>query len=1480
MFLRMPRASRSFTWLAIATAAAIAVLVLAGWILNIPLLTSVLPIWTPARPVTAVCLLLAAAALALVHGGPAGRLRRSVSSVIGAALALTGLMTVTLYFARSSGGPGAAVTATSFLSRFLAPSAMMAFLTACIITLVGCAVILLAAGGRRAAAAAHVLMFPAAAASYLVPVSDLLGVEATHAFFGVQVAFNTGLALCALSVAVFCMRPDTWLTRSLTGDRSGSVMARRILPGLLVLPIAIGWLRISGERAGVFRSETGVVLVAVTYAVCFLLLVWLAALSVNRTDVKRTEAAQALRKSEEQMRVILEATKESIWLFGTDGEILAANRTATARFGLTPADMVGKHFQDVLPAELCQSRLGRLNEVVASGQPVEFEDERAGMVFRHSFYPVPGADGRVTAVVSFSRDITERKRAEETLRESERKYRVVADNTYDFEFWLDADRRYVYVSPSCERTTGHKPEDFLADPELRFKIVHPDDRQKLKDHDHDVERSRPGTIEYRIVHRDGSIRWIGHVCQPVFDENGRFLGTRGSNRDITERKQADDALRRSRERQAILADTAAALLATGEPQKLVEELCRRVMQYLDCQLFVNFLVDEPPHRLRLNACAGVPPKKAALIEWLDFGQAICGAVAESAKPIAAEHIQTVPDPRATLVKSLGADAYCCHPLLSQGRVIGTLSFGTATRPAFSAEDRSLMKGVADLVAVAMERVRSEDALRRSEERLRLAQEGANVGVWDWDMRAGKLEWSPGLFRLFGLDPNRDTANLETWHAVMHHDDRAIAQQRLTHAIESHERLYNEYRVLLPGGKERWISAIGDTLYDEAGCPQRMSGICMDITGRKAVELELQQAKESLEDRVRERTAELIAEVEERRRAEQRLATASQYTRNLIEASLDPLVTISSEGRITDVNEATIKATGCSRVELIGTDFSEYFTEPDRARAGYRKVFAEGFVTDYPLTIRHRDGHLTDVLYNASVYLGPDGAVSGVFAAARDVTERKQAERQLAAASQYVRSLIEASLDPLVTINAEGRITDVNEATIRATGASRVELVGTDFSEYFTEPDRARSGYRRVFAEGFVTDYPLTIRRRDGHLTDVLYNASLYWDADGAVSGVFAAARDVTERRKAEAAVAAERQRLHDVLNMLPAYVVLLAPDHTVPFANRFFEERFGKSYGRRCYDYLFKRSEPCDNCESYKAMATGSPHHWEWNGPDGRDYDINDFPFTDADGSPLIMEVGLDVTERKRAERALRMAHDQLELKVAERTAELSRSNADLEQFAYVASHDLQQPLRMVASYVELLAQRYQGRLDEKADKYIGYASGGARRMQVLIDALLRYSRANAGTRPSQAVDLAVVIGRARENLALALQDTGGRVVVDTMPTVCGDEILLTQLFQNLFDNALKFRGAAPPRIHVSARKQDGRWEVAVADNGIGIEPQHRDRIFKLFQRLHRDEEYPGTGIGLAVCKKIVESHGGTIRVESEPGKGSTFIFTLPAVKA
>lgn len=382
-------------------------------------------------------------------------------------------------------------------------------------------------------------------------------------------------------------------------------------------------------------------------------------------------------------------------------------------------------------------------------------------------------------------------------------------------------------------------------------------------------------------------------------------------------------------------------------------------------------------------------------------------------------------------------------------------------------------------------------------------------------------------------------------------------------------------------------------------------------------------------------------------------------------------------------------------------------------------------------------------------LGPGQAGPQVDRMLKNLTDLTRAEESLRRAGPYTRSLIEAALDPLVTIGTDGRITDVNAATETVTGCPREALIGTDFSDYFTEPERAREGYRQVFREGSVPDYALEIRHRGGRVTPVLYNASVYRDGTGEVIGVFAAARDITEQKKAEAALSAK--------------------------------------------------------------------------------------------------------------------------------VDELARSNRELEEFAYVASHDLQEPLRMISSFTQLLSRRYRGNLDAEADEYIGYVVDGANRMQRLINDLLAYSRVGTRGGKFERTDCTAALGKALENLMGAIEESGAAIVRGPLPTLAADSLQLIQVFQNLVGNAIKFRAERPPEVRVAARKGPGGWVFSVKDNGIGIDPKYFDRIFDIFQRLHGKAEYAGSGIGLAICRRIVERHGGRIWVESAPGEGAAFLFSIPA---
>lgn len=1232
-----------------------------------------------------------------------------------------------------------------------------------------------------------------------------------------------------------------------------------------------------------------------------------------------------------------------------------------------------------------------------------------------------------------------------SLLESEERFRALADNIPNLAWMANAEGGIFWYNQQWYDYTGTTLEEMKG--WGWQKAHHPDYIDTVTEEwSASIKEGKPYDNTFPLRSKDGKYRWFLTRIMPIKDEQGNIQRWFGTNTDITEQKRANELISWNQNRNELLAEVSSRLLTSENPQDIIDDLCYKTMEFLECDVFFNYLLDEEKGCLHLNAYSGIPEEEAKRIEWLDYGVAVCGCAALESRRIISENIFETPDPRTDLVKGYGVQAYACHPLLIDGSSIGTLSFGTGSRTSFTNKELDLMKAVADQIAIAINRLISNRILKESEkaaiqarnewehtfeavpdlmvilgvnyEIIRANKAAADkfgitpekcIGLTCYEVIHGTDE--PPSFcphkRLLE-DGNEHTEEIRednlggdflvsasplydfegklngSVHVARDINERKRKEKELQRLNKAYMALSNSSQAMMlakdeleyledvcrivvedcghsmvwvgyadedeaktvrpvaySGFEEGYLETLNITWADiehgkgptgtairtgkPSACknmqadpkfepwrenaikrgyasslvlPLKMYGrvfgaltiystepdsfsedevklltklaenlayginvIRLRIS-REQAESELKEARDNLEIQVKERTLEL-------EQAYESLKFANNYNRSLIEANLDPLVTIGPNGKITDVNYSTEQVTGYSRDEIIGTDFSDYFTEPEKARDGYKEVFREGWVFDYPLEIKNKEGHVTPVLYNASVYRNEDGEVIGVFAAARDITEMKQAENEikrqvellnltqeaiivrdmdnkilfwndgavkiygwsaeeangkithslletefpvplkevdrelinkgqwggelvhtkregtqitvlsrqvlkkdekgnpvsileinsdiserkkmeeeLEFAGKYNRNLIETSLDPLVTIGPDGKITDVNGATEAVTGHARDELIGTDFSDYFTEPEKAREGYKQVFKDRWIIDYPLEIKHKKGHVTPVLYNASVYEGEFGDVIGVFAAARDITERKKAE----------------------------------------------------------------------------------------------------------------------------KMLKLKIEE----LARSNAELEQFAYVSSHDLQEPLRMIGSYLQLLQRRYYGELDDKADKYIDFAVDGAFRMQNLINDLLEFSRVTTRAREFESTDCELLLNQVLSNLEISIKESEAVISHSHLPNIMADSTQLAQVFQNLISNAIKFRSEKIPEINISAREEGDEWVFSVVDNGIGIDPKHCERIFEVFKRLHKRREYPGTGIGLSICKKIVERHGGHIWVESEQGNGSVFYFTLP----
>jgi PAS domain S-box-containing protein len=874
----------------------------------------------------------------------------------------------------------------------------------------------------------------------------------------------------------------------------------------------------------------------------------------------------------------------------------------------------------------------------STSKTIEFGDPgRYGRVYNVLHTPLRDAEGNVVGAGEVAYDVTEHVRTQEALRDSEERLALALDAAelapWGYDIVTDT------VTPSSQMCKVYGIAD--ASPlrtraDWRSFLLEEDLPTVRKAIDRADSRTGAYRVEYRVRRRsDGAVRWIASQGRLHRDAEGLPRRLVGVIADITERKQGEDALRKSEEKFELLSETASKLLATERPQEIVNELCQKVMSYLDCHAFFNYLVDEEKQCLRLNAYAGIPEEVAQEIEWLKYGVAVCGCAARDGSRIIAENIPETLDPRTDLVRSFGIKAYACHPLFARGRVIGTLSFGTRTRTRFTEDELALMKTVADQIAIAIERIQFLGELRRSREGLevevkkrtrdlnervkelnclytissvldepslavekifreivdlipsgwrfpemscaRIVSQGEeiksqNFKETSWKMSSdiivhGKPVGAVEVYYL-GEKPAGDEGPFlkeerTLIDTIATQLGEFIERKRAEEAVKLERQRFNDVLEILPAYlvlltadyhvpfanrffRERFGEAQGRRCFEYLFGRSEPCEICETYTALKTMaphewewtgpdgrnyhvfDFPFTDTDGST------LILEMGIDITERKQAEKALKVASLYTRSLIEASLDPLVTISADGKVMDVNEATELVTGVSRENLIRSDFSSYFTDPQKAKEGYEEVFSKGFVRDYSLAIRHTSGSVTDVLYNATVYKDEAGEIQGVFAAARDITERKRAEEALKAASLYTRSLIEASLDPLVTISVDGKVMDVNKATELVTGVSREHLIGSDFSDYFSEPEKAREGYQQVFLKGSVRDYPLAIRHTSGRVTDVLYNATVYRNEAGEIQGVFAAARDITERKRAEQALQESEKQLRYLSSQLMA----------------------------------------------------------------------------------------------------------------------------------------------------------------------------------------------------------------------------------------------------------------------------------------------------------------------------------------------------------
>jgi PAS domain S-box-containing protein len=607
-------------------------------------------------------------------------------------------------------------------------------------------------------------------------------------------------------------------------------------------------------------------------------------------------------------------------------------------------------------------------------------------------------------------------------------------------------------------------------------------------------------------------------------------------------------------------------------------------------------------------------------------------------------------------------------------------------------------------------------------------------------------------------------------------------------------------------------------------------------------------------------------------------------RGLLEAAPDAMVVVNTAGKIVLLNVQAEKQFGYRRDELLGQKvtniipdgFAERLIADDLRSA--EDALGQKIGAGMELTALRKDGSKFPIEIMLSPLASAEGTL--VTAAIRDISVRKNAEKVLAQMQGKYHGLLEAAPDAMVVVNTDGEIVLLNVQAEKQFGYRRDELLGQKVTNIIPDgfaerliADDLRSD-EDALDQHIGTGIELTALRKDGSEFPIEIMLSPLASAEGTL--VTAAIRDISMRKNAEKVLRQMEGKYRGLLEAAPDAMVVVNTEGEIVLVNAQAEKQFGyrrdELLGQKVTNIVprgFAERLIADGLRSAEdALAQQIGTGIELS---GRRKDKTEFPI-ELMLSPLGGSEGVLVTAAIRDISLRKLA----ELELLQKVDELNRSNEELGQFAYIASHDLQEPLRMVASYTQLLSKRYKGKLDADADEFIAFAVDGSARMQQLIQDLLAYSRVGSKGKALVEISSEKSLNRALVNLRGAIQDSGALVTHDPLPNVMADETQLTQLFQNLIANAIKYQKPGIPRVHIAATMNGGdKWTFSVKDNGLGIDPQYFQRIFGMFQRLHKREEFAGTGIGLAICKKIVERHGGSISVDSEPGHGSTFFFPL-----
>jgi PAS domain S-box-containing protein len=1154
--------------------------------------------------------------------------------------------------------------------------------------------------------------------------------------------------------------------------------------------------------------------------------------AVDISERKRLE--NAIRNSEKDYKGLFENAHDAIIISRPeDSIILDVNQRACEVYGYTKAELIGMSLENITK----ESQPGMYSFLeMNAGKDTKFETIHIKRDGSEMLLEVNAAQvdykGQ-TAIISINRDVTERKVYEQTLRESDARKSAILDSSIDAIITFSSKAKIIEWNGAAEIIFGYTKYE-IVDKNIESILL---PKTATNGYRHNLEilfNTEESPVLEKLYEtsllRKNNVEFPAEISIAKIELDDGLIYT-ATIRDITERKKAIEALREREKQYKNLAQNAPIAVTRinirdNNYDFVNDEFVRQsgytMEEYnnLSNEELINII--HPDDREKIFSFYK---------NWEENGHK------------ETQHLDYKIINRNNEVICLDTFLYADFDETGNAAAINQVCIDVT------------------------EQKKAQEKIIEKDKRFRALIENSSDLIALIDENNVIKYASPSTTRILGYNIE-EFENHSGFDFILKDDHEKIKSILSDLAAKPGTTVTYQYRCLHKNGMILWMEATGTNLINDP----IINAIVInyeDISGRK--------------------------------KAEEEILLQKSYFQQLFENSPEGIVMIDINDKIIDINKGFEKLFQYNKEEITGKVIDQIIVPENLSEQAVQlsKFVKKGDIIYKETSRKRKDGSSVDVsILGYPIFLGKDQI--GVYGIYSDITERKETDRALLKSQERYRAFVQQSSEGiwrfefLESINTKlpidkqidslfkyGYLAECNDVLAKMYGFQTVsEIVSLRLNELLPESDPANVEYLKNFINsGYrITDAESHEKDENGNDKYFLNNLVGIIE-DGFIVRAWGSRRDITASRLAEEELHKTQFRLATLLENFPD-VVLYETGSGREFISENVIELLGYPSSKFTEDREFfnKIMHPTDSQISYEKVKKwhdeGSPglliQEFRCRRSDGEYIWIEDhmIQIQEPNGQAYMAGVLVNITDRKKIEERLKQLADKLTL-----------SNKELEQFAYVASHDLQEPLRMVASYIQLLQRRYKGQLEGDADEFINFAVDGVVRMKALINDLLMYSRVNRQEVPMEEVDCNLVMEQVKYNLKSTITDNNALVTNDDLPTIIANPLQLNQLFQNLISNGIKFHGKESPKVNISVSLNGEEWLFAVKDNGIGIEKEYTEKIFVIFQRLHSVKEYAGTGIGLAICKKIVEKMGGHLWVESEPGDGSTFFFTVPVKK-